>query len=450
MALTIGQVKAGTLGVAPLVLYPEIYNKLISIYRDDDFMQILDWMGPASPTTNTRYYNYVEDPLTGPLNTTGATITNSGTRTITVAGLPIGTTYVGQVFRMANGLANGRVQTVTTTGTDSYTITSVNATVLTAVVGDIWVAAGNAQEEASSATTPVKWGINSFMNQTQVFRKKVSATDIAKQTKKYFIDDFNGQDGFVGYEQIRGYFLHRAEMAQAYLFGQPGASYWDDIPNATLLGANGNSVQATRGLLSYIASYGQQYALTTLGTFTMGDWETFTNGLDAQYGPDEYVLMGGGPAMNRLYTFLKNLGSAGLNSVRLVINGGEIDANVDQFDTGDRQFSLAKVLSLSNQQIVGTTDVVSKTIYAVPKGMVHAADGRNGEGGSVSKPYLSTRYMAVDNAGLGTAQIGEYHTGMMAKTGPTSEIAEEGVSFYSNAGLEGVSMQKFAAWRVLA
>lgn len=443
-----GQITAGLMGIQPLILEPEIYRKLINIYRDNDFMRWADLMGVWRPTKAIRYSNYTEDPLTGVFDLTGVTVTTTGNVTVTLTVVPHGATIVGQLYKCVSGaqagIAVGRVQSITPGATDTVVLKSVNATVLTLAAGDKLVPVGNAQEEASNAPDPVKWSLTPTTNQVQIFRKGISISDIAK-AQHYRVDltDENGNtsDGIFSYEQWRGYCLHRTEMAQSFWGAEPGTSFFDDIAGAALTGARGNSVQVSRGIESYIRAYGTSATLSTPGTFTQAELESFNNALDVVNGPDEYMLVGGNPAVQRFGSFLKNLGSSGVTSVRMVVEGKEIDMEVDRYQQGGRTFYIKRWNIFDNTQYFSTGNSVSKALYAIPMGEVATKD----EG---SMPYLNVRYMPVRNPNLGTEQIAEVHTGALANPA-TSGVAEEGVIYHSIAGVEVLAPQKFAKWNVL-
>jgi hypothetical protein len=200
----------------------------------------------------------------------------------------------------------------------------------------------------------------------------------------------------------------------------------------------------TGGLYQYIANYGKTASVATTGTFAPAvDQVTITQNLLAAKSPKSLLVYCGSLASAVIDTGLKNLGSAGVTSVRLIIDGKDVDMEVDKWNYGG--FNFRKVLMGildSQEQFVNT--VYPKYAYLVPDGKAKV------EGGDGYVPRLSVRYFRSQVArNQGDDIWEEWHTGALAPTGATSDEKLWRANFDTIQGLEGLGMAQSMAMRIL-
>jgi len=437
-------------GVPSLLYQPDIRKELIKRYQDDDFVNFLDKTGAWTKKTDDKFVTAFDSPLNIVVDTTGATVTNSGTATVTVTNLQganANQLIVGKMVMFPNGL-QGRVQTVTTTtlANDTVTIRSTAAgnPNLTLVAGGILVPYSNHQEEGSLQPAPEIWPLTTLTQLIGIFRKTGGITDVARaRNNGSFRLEIGGKEAMGSWQAVRTLMSHRADIGYGLLMDEiTDPNFTNTTP--TVVGAQGSGVQFGRGLVPTIRDFGWNYSLTTLGTPTLADLEGITNLITAVRGADEYMLVGSRAAVARMSSFFKNLGSAGLTSVRMMVNGREVDLTVEEFTFGGRTFRMAAWNTFDNQQVLLTSNAVSKTLYAIPYGTAHVYSG-----GGKDVPYMGVGYLPVIHPGDGTEKQAEVHLGALA-VNPTSGTAREDWVYETMCALDIANPYMFGSIRVLA
>lgn len=443
MASNTGAVSAGYVGVPSLLYAPAVRKQIIARYPDHPFVDYLDQVGAWDRITETQYYTAFNTPLFNKVDTTSATVTNSGTATITITNIPAaysGILVVGKLVRWyrSTTLYTGRVMTKTTNGSsqDTVTITTTKAGVATIALtaGDVLYPYSNAQEEGSYKPDPERRGLETIYNLMQIFRVTGELTDIARMRNSaggnFLVEMPDGQIGSASWQEAFVMMLHRAEIGNALVLGElSDPNFTQTTPSVT--GARGYGVQTTKGMVPHVRDYGWSANLSTPGTPTVADWEAAVAAIVARRGADEYTLFGGRIALTRMSSFFKNLGSGGLTSVNLNINGRKLDLMVDQFIYGGVTFNMKPLDVLDNQQILPTSDPISKTLYAVPTGMTEQFMG----GKRKTVPYLGAKYGPVIEPGDGTEKNAVVNLGALAPR-PTEGTAVLSTTDESIAGLD--------------
>lgn len=456
MATNTGAVSASYVGVPSLLYAPAVRKQIIARYPDHPFVDYLDQVGAWDRITETQYYTAFNTPLFNSVSTTSSTVTNSGTATVTVTDLTTANSnilIVGKLVRWyrAGTLYTGRVQTKTqAAGKDTVTITSTKAGApnLVLVAGDTLYPYSNAQEEGSLKPDPERRGLETIHNLMQIFRVTGETTDIARMRNSrgsnFLVEMPDGQIGSASWQEAFVMMLHRAEIGNALLLGElSAANFTDDTPEVA--GARGYGVQTTKGMIPHVRDYGWTANLTSLGTPTVADWEAAIAAIVARRGADEYTLFGGRIALTRMSSFFKNLGSGGVTSVQMNVNGRKLDLTVDQFTYGGVVFNMKPLDALDNQQIIPTSDPISKTLYAVPTGMTESFMG----GRRKTVPYLGAKYGPVTEPGDGTEKNAVVNLGALAPR-PTEGTAVLSTTDESIAGLDFTNPYTSGSIQVLA
>jgi hypothetical protein len=467
MAFTYGYGAQGatdkyTASAVALLDQREIYNQLIDIQDDAEWLDFMYMAGKKDATAVPFYTSFYNDNLYKLIDTTGATVT-TGAATITVYGLPA-TSFnfllVGDLLKFTNGKV-GRVQVKgDNTTSNKMSIQSVDGSNLTLTAGDKLSAFSNAQEEGSIEPGSRRWSVSSLQNRVQIFRNAIKITDVQNASKIEL--EFNGKPYILPYEMIQGLQKHRGDISLAMWLGEVSNTLFANLEpgvatGSYLAGAQGYGVQTTRGMDSYITNYGVNDSVTTAGTFTLADLSDLEAQLTAVRAPMEYMIAGSNPAVAVISDFLKNLPSSGVtynnttpntsapnpfyksgvNSGMLSVNGREIDLQAEKFMHGGYTYNLKAFKVLSNQDVINYTGgPIAKSIYFLPMGKVKTVGGGMND-------YFRYKYMAQPAPGTGSVETAELMTGALAPT-PTNQEQSLTVTWTSNMGLEVFAPNKFA------
>jgi hypothetical protein len=468
MAFTYGNGVAGatnkyTASAVALLDQREIYNQLIDIQDDAEWLDFMYMAGKKDATAVPFYTSFYNDNLYKLLTVAGVP---TGTTTIPL--IPLSTAdynfiLVGDLLKFPSG-AVGRVQEKQSAAI--IKVQSVSGTALAASLaamnGVKLSAFSNAQEEGSVEPGTRRWSVNSLQNRVQIFRNAIKITDVQNASKIEL--EFNGKPYILPYEMIQGLQKHRGDISLAMWLGEVSNTLFADVdgPTATatppyLQGTTGYGVQTTRGMDSYITNYGINDSVTTAGTFTLSDLSDLEAQLTAVRAPMEYMIAGSNPAVAVISDFLKNLPSAGqtitnnasptantngyyksgVNSGVLTVNGREIDLQAEKFMHGGYTYNLKAFKVLSNTDVINYTGgPIAKSIYFLPMGKVKTVGGGMND-------YFRYKYMAQPAPGTGSVETAELMTGALAPT-PTNQEQSLTVSWTSNMGLEVFAPNKFA------
>ncbi len=154
----------------------------------------------------------------------------------------------------------------------------------------------------------------------------------------------------------------------------------------------------------------------------------------AKRAPKDQLVVGSSKA-NRIYdVFLKNLGSSGVNSVRLVVDGNEIDFTVSQFTYGGFTINKACMPILDNPTMFAYVPTIAKSMYWLPY------NKRVKIYGGGYDPALRVRYIPNQNK-WGNEMIGEAQDGALNPVNPTGTVQEWKTVYTSMQGLEFIAPQ---------
>lgn len=445
--------------ISSYLVQREIFKDIVDIQLDDEYYEFFsstgrmqEYVPDRSQSVAPIYRSFYDNPLKTLIDTTGATITGSGTTALTVTGLPANSQnilVVGDLIRTPAGQA-ARVQTVSGNPSGAFTAQSVNATVLTVVAGNKLSVFSNAQEEGSDGPTPKRWDLGELSNVIQIFRKATQITDVQQNTGIEVM--VNGQPSFLSFEMIRALQDHKADISLAMLLGNLGGTLFSDS-SPTLSGVNGRGVQTTRGLDEYTTTYGINDSVTTPGTYTLSDLADLASQFRAARAPMDYMTIGNGDAVTVLQNMLLGLPGAGsMTTVRLnrdAANDSNLDFNVAKFSYSGFNWHLKPMKIFDNTSVINyvasssTKPSVARSLYFLPMGKTPSIGG-------APTDYVRMRYMAAQSGPGGTSNgvISEIMTGGLAPV-PTSDQMTLKVTYNSNAGLEILAPQKFGKQVVL-
>lgn len=423
----------------------EIERSVIDIQNEDDFLDIMQLTGRYEPTDMFDYHNFVNEALFVLGDTTGAVVSGSGTTivTTTLTTATSGFARPQDTVLFPNG-KNGVIYTVTPAGgQDTLVIHSQDNTVLTHTSGQKLSFISNAQYEQSSNPTSQRYTWTKYLNKIQIFRESDEITDVQKASKVEV--QFNGQPYVLVVQHTQKVQKLRAEIAAQCMAGKMSAQSFSDA-SPTFADANGHAWQATRGLDDYIGTYGISDQIATLGTFATADMKDLINAMIANKTPNNFMVWHATAPGMVIDDYLKALGSSGVQSVRLVIDGRTVDLEVDKWKYGGFTFQKMRLPILDHPQLfnyTGGTDM-SKNLYYVPTDKVKTQLGK----GPIAR--IRMRYVPQPmEGGTGDAIYRETNQGLLAPV-PVGREAKWTTDWLTYQGLEVLGAQHFAKQKVIA
>jgi hypothetical protein len=221
------------------------------------------------------------------------------------------------------------------------------------------------------------------------------------------------------------------------------SSFSDAAPTLRM---EGHTFQTTRGLHNYIIDQGGiQDTVTTPGTVVIGDIKDLVTQFVANKCPNNYLMWHGTLTGSHYDDFLKNLGSAGVTSVRMIINGREIDMMVERWLYAGFTFQKKRLPIIDHPQLFNFTGAsnIYKHVYFVPTDNVKTQL-------SGVLPRIRMRYIPQPlEGGTGDAIYKEVHQGLLAPI-PIGRDANWTTDWITYQGLEILGAQHFAKQIVAA
>ena len=415
----------------------EILSKYIDIH--DEFTGIIDlleMMGQFTPTDNKEFFNYTQDKVFK----SATVISNGGISALAAAGTGTLTVGSGEGARATVGDfvvgPDGAVGFVQSISGDALTIQNPNATALT-IANSVVVTfpTSGVAEGSNSAEMPVST-TTKRSNQLQYFETYTEATDISLGSKIEL--DFNGVQHYMMIQSHLAFMKHRAKIGNAFLMGK----------KVSAVDAAGGAVPMTRGLNSYVTTYGSNHdASNSTGPTYLDkdDWRAFSRKLDAKKSPDEGMLLVGGDMSASLDNVFDGLLASGGVKYDAFGKGSSkakaVDMGIQSFTIYDRTYHKKKLSAFENS---GTTSAAGQafpdTGYFVPSGQIGTVDG-------TSVPRIRGRYLNLPN-GL-SGRYMEIETGGLAET-PTDRTAVLGYTHRSYEGLEITGPEHFGKIKLSA
>lgn len=431
----------------------EIGDGLIDINNDTYLTDILYLANRIKPTEQPIYYDFFAETIFKQVDTAGATITNNGTPTITITGattITSGYNRAGDVL-IRQGASNDRfyVKSVTTVaGKDTLIVQTAGGGNGTITAGDVFNSFTRGVGEASGSPVNLRFGAFKDFNKTQLFREISQITDIQKASAIEV--SINGQKSYVMYDHVQKFIRLKGQINAAFIGGDISVTSFSDVTpvlvdtNTPSTGGGGGAVQLTRGLDKYITSVGgNALSVATPGVLAGADLKAGYAMLTSRRAGTKYIVYGGKAALGISDTYWKGLGSSGLQSVRMVIGGKDVNTTVQTVTDGGYDMEFVLLPILDQPDLFGNTDI-AKSLYFVPK------DGFVKTVGGGSEPALQVRYQPkygntqVNNNGL----ISEINSGALNPINPNGTIAEIRTEWISEQGLQCLGVQHMMRLKV--
>ena len=449
MALQSNSTKAYVSAIDSMLDTREINKLVTDIQNEDQLTDILDLAGKTKPTKQPVYYNFVNESLFKLGDTTGATVTGSGTATVqtTFTIATSGVVKKGDLVLFPTGSVVGQVQTVSTGGgQDTVTIKSVGGGNITHTAAEkLAINFSFASGENSVSPTNVQFGLTKYSNKVQIFRETSKITDV--QNAATIEVEFNGKPSFIVKDHIEKALLLKGKINAAFIGGDMSATSFSDASPSltdqyTLNGDGGGAVQTTRGIDKYISSYGVTAQVGSLGTVAIADVNTFCDALTAARAPMSYTVLGSKATLRAYDIFWKNLGSSGVTSARLLVDGKEIDIPVQKVTYGGYEFNYGRLPILDHPNIFSQTPI-AKSAYYIPM------DKKVKVLGGDYQSAIQVRYFPKQSI-YGNDMINESHDGALSPVNPNGQGQYFRMDYVTTQGIEVLGAQFFGRHRVLS
>lgn len=423
---------------------PNIYD----VSRDRAFTDIMKIVNRYKPAKMFNYHNFINSNVyeVG----TVSSVTSTGLAQVqftinTASNFP----RIGDVIQSSNPNNIGvqaRVQAVTFgSGTATLTVrTGSNSVPFFVANGDLIQFGSNAFAEASGAPVNRRYTLTKFFNLIQVFREVDEISDIQKVAKIEV--EVNGDYHILPYQHIQKVIKLNGDISVQMLTGQQSGTSFGDTNPFLADPVTGLPIQLTGGLDWYVTTYGIVDQAAVLGTFGFNELDEIINDWLSVKAPTDQMGFMGSRAKRILDKFFKNLGSSGVTSVRLIIDGKEVDMNVDHVSYGGFEMDFIWVPIFDHPQLFSDTirPDVNGSIYWVPKDMLETVDGGR-------EPRMQIRHTPSPFTGANGSSNGiikEWRTGALAEI-PTSSTTLLHTDWYTAQGLECLGVQLFLKYRVV-
>lgn len=426
----------------------EINPNLIDQARDKEFVDIMKLIGRYKVTKVPIYNDFVNNDIFATATISSVT-SGYGTAKLVVV-LTAGTSgfaRAGQLIRSSNanmaGLVGYVFSVTQASAGDTLTIWSVDNSPLYAAANDTISFFSNAFGESSDTPASIKYGVTRYINQVQIFREADDISDVQKVSKIEL--NIKGQPYYTPYQHINKINSLNGQVSAAMLAGRQSSTLFSDS-NPYLVDAAGNPIQTTMGLDQYITTYGASTSVASLGTLALTDINAMIDAFIANKAPLDQLGWCGSKARRPWDTYFKNLGSSGVTSARLIIEGKEVNLMVDKVEYGDADLKIVKLPIFNHPQLFPpavVADIVG-SIYWTPMDKVQVVGG-----GMESR--LQIRYLPKPHQGgnsFGNGIITETYTGMLAPI-PTNSKAALHTDWYTNQGLEALGVKHFQKFRLI-
>lgn len=453
---TLGPITAAYVSAVDSMLNTrEIQNQVVDVQNEAGLLELNINLGNTMPVQQPVYYHFVNEPLFKLIDTTGATVTGSGTRTVTITGVTAATSGFNrandQLLLPSTGNKTALIQSVTTTtGQDTIVIKGVDGGNITVTAGDKLASVSVAVGERSDTPLNKRYGFSKYSNKVQTFRETSQITDI--ENAMALEVTFNGQNKIIVKDQLEKAILFKGYINNAYFTGDMSdATYTDASPalvdnNAPTNGGGGGPVQTTRGIDKYITGQGGiVVAAATPGTVISADINTLLDAFTANRAPKEIFLAGASAARGTFDAYIQNLNSSGITSARLEMTNKNVDTIVESYRYRNYRLNFGN-LPILDHPIITSQTIIAKCMYA------WAMNGRvkvMGDSGATEMPNMQIRYFAKQTK-YGTDMINEIQSGAFNPVNPTGTVAEWRVDWQTTQGLECLAPQWMARMRVLA
>lgn len=453
MAVSQGAVTKSYISAVDFLDQREIDPNVYDQSRDRAFTDIMKVVNRTKPTDMPTYHNFVNQDVweTG---TVASVTSGSGTAQITlVTSTAVEFARKGDLVKISNSLNVGRQGIIAS----DPTRTSSQATLVIRSVGGnsepLWATAAdkiqfgsNAFAEKSDAPTNRRYNLTKYFNKYQIFREVDDITDVQKMSKIEV--NFGGKYYILPYQILNKYIKLKGDISVQFMMGSMSSTTFSDTNPFLSDATSGLPIQTTGGLDWYIRNYGISDSAAVLGTFGFTELDDIIDNFIANKAPQEHFVFMGSRAYRIISKFLKQLGSASVDSRRLSVDGKTFDWEVEQLKYGGFTFDFIHLPIFDHPQLASATLLpeINGSLYFVPKDNVDTID--NGR-----QPYIQIRYAPNPMQGQSAnysvdGMISEWRTGALAEV-PTSSVRVLHTDWITAQGLECVAVKHMQQYRIV-
>jgi hypothetical protein len=428
----------------------EIDKRVYDVSRDRSFVDVMRLVGRYDPITTGQpnYHNFINQDVfeTGTISA----VTSTGLAQTTFA-VTTGSGYprVGDVIKSSNANNVGktaRIQSVSlASGIATIVVRTPNNVPWFNTTNDvISVAGGNAYAEGSGSPTNRRYSVTKYFNLTQIFKEVDDITDMEKVARLEV--DFNGQPYMLAYQTAQKLVYLQGVISAACIAGVQSVTQYGDA-SPFLVDADGKPIQTTGGLDWYITNYGISDSVASLGTLALTDLDEIVDNWVAAKAPLDQMAFHGIKPKRAFDKLVKNLGSSGVTSVRLVIDGKDANFEVDSLSYSGATMEFVYLPIIDQPKLFGPTITpdINGSFYFTPKDQIGTVGG--GLAPRVRMRYTPTPFESTANTSS-NGMIKEWRTGALASI-PTSDLMQLKTNWATSQGFEAVGVQHMQKYRVV-
>lgn len=422
----------------------DIDRNIYDIWREDAFTDILMVGDRKQPTTQPFFSSWVNSELFYRGKVTS--VSNSGTANVTVVldADAQGIAALGTIVYLKDN-TSGIVTSVSTGGGIDTIIVTTDSGTLTIAANDMLSFGGTVVGEKSIAPDNARFDIEKYSNKIEIFSQTSEITDIQAVGKlEAHID---GQDSFIPKDHLDKLTKLKGAMNMEYILGRISTtSFSDGTPTLVDPKSNSNGggkgVQRMRGLNEYVEAYGTELEATGSGsssapvpngTVVLADMENIVSALLSARAPRRQLAVQGTIPKIAFDKLFKNMGSSGVESVRMNVAGRDLDLNVDRVSFGNFEFNFTNMGLMDHPNVSNTG--VGKSVYFMPYDLkVATYSNGSGMGSTNQKPAIGMRYQRSLSR-YGNEVIAETYTGAFAPN-PNGEVQEWKTIWTAKTALE--------------
>lgn len=432
----------------PLLDTREINRFITDVYNDDMLTDILGWADRKLPTQQPFYNTYINEGLFKLVEVDSISSgDNTPTVTVVLTAATSGQIKVQDEVKMVDNTVGIVSAVSTSSGIDTVTIKAVAGANMDVTDGDNIAVMSIAMGERADAPANERFGVTRYFNKYQIFPITSQITDV--QNASTIEVTVKGSNKYVVKDHVEKTVKLKGQINAAFIGGDMSVtSFSDQTPfltdqNIVSGGGGGGAVQTTRGVDKYIELYGISAAAASYATNTvaLADLAAMLDFLTAARAPLQYLVAGGKAARRAYDNLLKNLGSSGVTSARMIVDGKEIDYTVDKVTYGGYELNFATMPILDHPDIFSQV-IISKSTYWIPYNKQVKVVGGGYD------PAIRVRYVP-NQAKYGNEMIGEVHGGALSPVNPNGYVQEWKTVWNTIQGLECLGVQHFGRQRVL-
>lgn len=447
MAASIGTINKPYVSALDPILDTREINKLITdVQNEDELSDILNYGNKKMPTKQPVYYTFYDDPIIKSVTCTSNTSTGTTQVTPALNAASSGYTRNGDLVMFTNNVVGIVTNVATASGIDTLTIKAVAGANITLGATDTLSLFSRANGENSSTPVNIRYGLTRQSNKYQIFRETSRITDV--QNASTIEVEFQGQPKYIFKDHWEKTVKMKSDVNAAFWGGDMSVtSYSDSNPILTDPVVNvdglsgGGAVQTTRGVNKYIDLYGTALVNGSLGTYQKANLDDIVTNLIAVRAPKDYLVIGSTLAKTTTDTYYKALGSSGVQSVRLVIDGKEMDLTVDKVTYGKFNLNYTVMPILDHPVTFGFSTIPKNQFYLPLNNKVKV------EGGG-SDDQIRVRYVPKQTV-YGNDMTNEIHYGALNPVNPNGVGLFTGTDWSSAQGLEVLAPQFLIKQRVI-